>query len=228
MSGISRIQQQREDSRRPQQQTQTPGRELWFRDGDQACLSSIATGDENDKHMDEINLYTFRMGNRWINLLKHETVDNSIVPEGTRASNKFTFWAFVHRVIHLDRLNDDWAAVEGPGGKMMYREDINDYRIITLGFGRNDYVWDQLSGIYSDWGGLDKGVIRIKRSGAGLETSYTLSATPQTEEIPADKKAEMTELPVLKEYYLERYGKNIELSLAAETQSTSSTEETLF
>jgi hypothetical protein len=220
MSGIARIQRKREDLRRPQQQTQAPSREVWFKDGDQVFLSSIATGNEEDRFMDEINLYTFRMGNRWINLLKDETVDDSIVPEGTRASNKFAFWAYVHRIVHLDRLNDDWTAVEGPGGKMMYREDINDFRIVSLGFGRNDYVWDQLSGIYSDWGGLDKGVIRIKRSGAGLETSYTLSATPQTEEIPEERKAEITELPLVKEYFLERYGKNIELSLGSEPQAT--------
>jgi hypothetical protein len=227
MSGISRIQRQREDLRRPQQQTQTPGREVWFKDGDQVFLSSIATGHDEDKFIDEIKLYTFRMGNRWINLLKHDTVDDSIVPEDTRPSSKFAFWSYVHRIIHLDKLNDDWAAVEGPGGKMMYREDINDFRIVSLGFGRNDYVWDQLSGIYSDWGGLDKGVIRIKRSGAGLETSYTLSATPQTEEIPSERKAEIAELPLVKDYFLERYGKNIELSLAAESQ-TAAPEKPLF
>ena len=114
MSGIARIQRKREDIRRPQQQTQAPSREVWFKDGDQVFLSSIATGNEEDRFMDEINLYTFRMGNRWINLLKDETVDDSIVPEGTRASSKFAFWAYVHRIIHLDRLNDDCEAVEGP------------------------------------------------------------------------------------------------------------------
>ena len=48
MSGITRIQKGREDSKRPDV-TYTPGKEIWFRDGDQVFLSSVATGAENDK-----------------------------------------------------------------------------------------------------------------------------------------------------------------------------------
>ena len=52
MSGISRIQEQRE-TRSQGGSNGVPGREIWFRDGDQAFLSSIATGEEGDSNLDE-------------------------------------------------------------------------------------------------------------------------------------------------------------------------------
>ena len=44
MSGITRIQQGREESRRPDV-TFTPGKEIWFRDGDQVFLSRFVRPD---------------------------------------------------------------------------------------------------------------------------------------------------------------------------------------
>ena len=55
MSGISRIQAQR-DHRGSGVENRTPGREVWFRDGDQAFLSSIATGEEGDSYLDDLYL----------------------------------------------------------------------------------------------------------------------------------------------------------------------------
>ena len=52
MSGISRIQSNRDDSRRPAQEDRVATREVWLKDGDQVFLSSIATGDENDTFLD--------------------------------------------------------------------------------------------------------------------------------------------------------------------------------
>jgi hypothetical protein len=57
MSGIARIAQK-------QERTQTgggsgtPGREVWFRDGDQAFLTPVSTGEEGDDKFDEIYMYT--------------------------------------------------------------------------------------------------------------------------------------------------------------------------
>ena len=212
MSGISRIQKGREDFRRPQE-TREVGKEIWLKDGEQMFLTSIATGEENDTFLDEIYLYTFRVGNRFTNVLKDERVDTSGVPETdasgnpVRPSHKFAFWAYVHNIIHVEKRNDDWEEIEGPAGKKMFKETVNDFRIIPLTFGRGDYIWNQLVDIYSDWGSLNKGVMRIKRTGSGmLDTSYTLAATPKDDEIPEEKRAEITELPQIKDYYFERYG----------------------
>ena len=230
MSGITRIQQGREESRRPDV-TFTPGKEIWFRDGDQVFLSSVATGSDDDKYLDELYLYVFRAGTRLVNLLKDDRVDTSIVPEDVRPSHKFAIWAYIHNIIHLENRNDDWVEIEGPSGKKMYKEDINDFRIISLSFGRSDYIWNQLVDVYNDWGALNKGVIRMKRTGAGMyETSYSITATPKNDEIPEDKQKEISELPLLKDYFYERYGNSADaaMDIAKNAASSNDTEEALF
>ena len=156
--------------------------------------------------MYELYLYTYRSGTRWINLLSDDGIDTSMVPEDSRPSHKFAFWGYVHEVLHTDKRDDTWEEIAGPGGKKMYKEEINDFRIIPLGFGRSDYIWNQLVDVYSDWGQLDKGVIRIKRTGSGAyDTSYAITATPRDTEIPEIKLTEVTDIPAIKQYYLERY-----------------------
>ena len=80
MSGISRIAMGREEARRPAVD-RVPGREVWLKDGDQMFLTSLATGDENDTMLDELYLYTFRLGNRWTNL-SGLTSTTSSMPRG--------------------------------------------------------------------------------------------------------------------------------------------------
>ena len=227
MSGISRIQRSREDSRRPAQD-RVATREVWLKDGDQVFLSSLATGAENDNFLDELYLYTFRLGNRWTNVLRDERVDTSGVPEDTRPSHKFAFWAYVYNIIHSDKRNPDWEEVEGPGGRKLFKEEVNDFKVLSLGFGRSDYIWNQLVDIYSDWGALNKGVIRIKRTGSGAyDTSYALTATPKKDEIPEDKLGEVAELPVIKDYFFERYGTAVPANILEES-SNEKNDDSLF
>ena len=206
MSGINRIQTKRESRYQGgQDENRMPGRELFFKDGDQAFISPIATGEEEDANLDEIYLYTYRDGNRWMNLLDDPSVDTSAVPTDARATHKFAFWGYVHEVIHTEARSDEWEPVSGPGGRKMFKEVVNDFRVISLTFGRSDYIWNQLVDIYNDWNGLDKGVIRIKRTGAGMQdTSYALAATTRKDEIPDE--ADEDALPTIKEYFKGRYG----------------------
>jgi len=206
MSGISRIQEKRE-SRGQGGPSSVPGREVWFKDGDQAFLTALATGEEGDKFLDEVYMYTYNSGSRWVNLLDDPDVDTSDVPANTRSSHKFAFWAYVHEVIHSERRNDDWEAVSGPGGKKMFKETVEDFRIISLTFGRSDYIWNQLVDVYNDWNGLDKGIMRIKRTGTGMfDTSYQIAATARKGEVPEDIMGKSEELPSIKEYFKSRYG----------------------
>ena len=87
--------------------------------------------------------------------MKDDSVDASSVPADTRPSHKFAFWAYVHSIIHAEKRNDTWEEIEGPNGRRMFRENVNDYKIISLGFGRSDYGWNQLVEVYSDWGALN-------------------------------------------------------------------------
>ena len=206
MSGISRIQTKRETRYQGgQEDTRMPGRELFFKDGDLAFMYPVATGDEGDVNLDEIYLYTYREGNRWMNLLDDPSVDTSMVPADSRATHKFAFWAYVYEVVHTESRNDEWEPVSGPGGRKMFKETINDFRVVTLTFGRSDYIWNQLVDIYNDWNGLDNGVIRIKRTGAGMQdTSYALAATTRKDTIP--EEVDSSDLPAIKEYFKGRYG----------------------
>ena len=206
MSGIGRIQEARE-TRTHGGSNGVPGREIWFRDGDQAFLSSVATGEEGDSKLDDLYMYTYNSGSRWVNLLDDEDVDKSGLPDNARPSHKFAFWAYVHEIIHTERRNDDWEVVQGPGGKKVYKESINDFRIISLTFGRSDYIWNQLVDIYNDWSGLNKGVMRIKRTGTGMfDTSYQLAATARQDVVPGDEEEKIADLPTIKEYFKSRYG----------------------
>ena len=230
MSGIGRIQEARE-TRGQSGSNGVPGREIWFRDGDQAFLSSIATGEEGDTNLDDLWMYTYNSGSRWVNLLDDPDVDKSDVPDNVRPSHKFAFWAYVHEIIHAERRNDDWEVIQGPGGKKMYKETINDFRVVSLTFGRSDYIWNQLVDIYNDWNGLDKGVIRIKRTGTGMfDTSYQLAATARQEEIPDDVEEKIADLPTGKEYFKSRYGGQTSQvpAMAGVSTSTSDDDDELF
>ena len=104
------------------------------------------------------------------------------------------------------------------------KEIINDYRLVALTFGRSDYIWNQLVDVYNDWGQLDKGVMRIKRTGSGmLDTSYTISATARDMDIPDDKFEEQSDLPAVKDYFKDRYG-SVTASAASSNGSTLSPE----
>jgi len=229
MGGINRIQAKREEIRQPQQSDMAPAREIWFKDGDQAFVTPIASGEDGDNLLDELYLYTYKSGNRWINLLVDDEVDTSVVPDTYRPAHKFAFWGYVHEVIHPDKRNDDWIEVNGPGGKKMYKEEVNDFRVIALSFGRSDYIWNQLVDVYNDWGKLNGGVVRVKRTGAGMyDTSYQIAPTARDSEMPEDRQADIEELPPIREYYLGRYGGGNTPSSNNVVSTTEETAKSLF
>ena len=173
--------------------------------------------------------YTYKSGNRWINLLVDDEVDTSVVPDTYRPAHKFAFWGYVHEVIHPDKRNDDWIEVNGPGGKKMYKEEVNDFRVIALSFGRSDYIWNQLVDVYNDWGKLNGGVVRVKRTGAGMyDTSYQIAPTARDSEMPEDRQADIEELPPIREYYLGRYGGGNTPSSNNVVSTTEETAKSLF
>ena len=123
--------------------------------------------------------------------------------------------------------------IQGPSGRKLYKEEVNDFRVIALTFGRSNYIWNQLVDIYNDWGALDKGGMRIKRTGTGMyDTSYTLAATARGEEIPADKLTEIDDLPTIKGYFSERYSgtpaQSLNGSASAEVVNLTTDKENLF
>lgn len=217
MAGIADIQNRYESyqKNRNSVSNNSLGRELFLKqDGDQAFIKSIATGTPEDPYLAEIRLHTFREDGRWQSVLHTEEGPADEVPEGSVPSRKFALWAYVSEVVHPEKPNLglagdlDWEERTLPSGKVVFVEPINDFRIITLSFGRGRYLWNELVDIYNDWQGLDKGVLRIKRNGLSTDTTYTITAaSDKTIEIPEDRLKETTELTALDEYFADRYGK---------------------
>ena len=63
MSGIGMIQNtiQSKESRTPNG-SESSGKEVWLKDGDQVFMKSIATGEEGEIHMEDFHIYEFQQG----------------------------------------------------------------------------------------------------------------------------------------------------------------------
>ena len=210
MSGIARIQS------RIQERLQTQNvdtKEYFLRDGDQVFLSAAGDGKEGDPFVSEIQMLTWREGNRFRSVLitENDDVDKIRValnvPDDSRVQKKFAMWTYIYEALHVEKRVDSWTALEGPSGKTLYKEELNDFRIMSLPFGRGGYLWNQLVDIFEEWGSLNKGVIRIKRAGAGLETTYNIAVS--TRELSNPDK-DTSELVSVDEYFKNRYSANIE------------------
>tara|TARA_R100000152_G_C6776763_1_gene206116 strand:+ start:1243 stop:1935 length:693 start_codon:yes stop_codon:yes gene_type:complete len=210
MSGIARIQS------RIQERLQTQNvdsKEYFLRDGDQVFLSAAGDGKEGDPFVSEIQMLTWREGNRFRSVLITEDDDvdkirvSLNIPEDSRVQKKFAMWVHIYEALHVERRVDSWTAIEGPSGKTLYKEELNDFRIMALPFGRGGYVWNQLVDVFEEWGTLNKGVIRVKRNGAGLETTYSIAAS--TRELSTSDK-DTSELISIDEYYKNRYSADLE------------------
>jgi hypothetical protein len=187
-------------------------KEIWLRDGDQVFLRPVATGEDDDPNLEELYLYTYEAdGGGWKNTLVDPDTQKPMsddVPEGKSPSHKFALWAYVSEVIHNQQRRDEWEQIVSPSGKKAYKEEVNDFRIICLPFGRGNQYWNMLVDQYDDWGSLNEGVLRVKRTGAGLDTVYSLSPVARKVDVPAGKEAEITELQPIWDYYVSQYGGN--------------------
>ena len=218
MSGISMIQnniQSREN--RSSQSNESTGREVWLKDGDQVFMKTIATGEEGDIHLDDFHVYEFQQGieKSWTSVLVENGEPVASVPseamvyeDGRRRAprHKFAMWVYVTEILHTEQRVDSWEEVTSPSGNKLYKETVNDFKVMTLSFGAQNSNWNQFVDIYEDNGTLDKSVIRVKRRGSALDTTYTITSTSGTMELPDDKQAEVKNLTPIKEYLHQRYG----------------------
>ena len=218
MSNIERIQKSLDDAResRAAAVKREPSKEFYFKDGDQVFATVVGDATQ-DISLDDYWIYSFKNGKYWTDVLaKDDRVDTSMIPlktDGTPRwpARKFAFWAYVHYVLHPTKTSAEMEAVEGPGGRQVFKEIVGDYRILHFKFGRDEGQWDQIHNIEEDWGSLDKGVIKIRRIGASLDTVYKFQRTQLTDEIPEDRKKEISSFVPIKDYMFGRYGGEIRL-----------------
>ena len=215
MSGIDNILRSIENESESTSTIREKSKEIFLKDGDQLFCTPVATGKDDDKLLDQYYMYSFRNGTSWAfvlagmkgenGLIPDDRIDISTVPEDSRRQLKFSLWVYVHNILHTQKSQDYWKEIQGPLGKQMFEETVNDFRIISLSLGAGKANFYSLAEIYNDWGSLDKGVVRFKRNGEGLETTYLITPTPKQEEIPSEKKSEILNLPTIKDYLFEAY-----------------------
>jgi hypothetical protein len=218
MSGISMIQNtiQNKESRTPNG-SESSGKEVWLKDGDQVFMKSIATGEEGDIHLDDFHVYEFQQGmdKSWTSVLVVDGEPVASVPseamvyeDGRRRQprHKFALWVYVTEIMHAEQRVDSWEEVTSPSGSKLFKETVNDFKVLTLSFGAQNSNWNQFVDIFEDNGSLSKSVIRVKRRGSALDTTYTITSTSGSIELPDDKQAEVQNLTPIKEYLGQRYG----------------------
>ena len=164
-------------------------------DGERAFVRFVVSGkpDDNEKRFDEVKTHTFQVSSE-----NASTYWKTVLCDGEKCkkcsktekpSSKFGVWAYVYYITHQkNKDSSDWKEVEQPGGKV-YKEDVNDFRLFLQGYGKGDYLWNQLVEIYTDLGDLSKNIVKITRTGAQRDTSYTIVATGTVAKYP-DKAAE--------------------------------------
>lgn len=163
-------------------------------DGERAFVRFVVSGkpDDNEKRFDEVKTHTFQVSGNASTYWKTVLCDGEKCKKCSKAekpSSKFGVWAYVYYITHQkNKDSSDWKEVEQPGGKV-YKEDVNDFRLFLQGYGKGDYLWNQLVEIYTDLGDLSKNVVKITRTGAQRDTSYTIVATGTVAKYP-DKAAE--------------------------------------
>lgn len=218
MSGIGMIQKKLDDRSVRQAAGEHSGKEIWLNDGDQLFMKTIATGDGNDIYLDEFYIYAFQEGadKGWKSVLVVDGEPVDAVPsetmywdEGKRRlpKHKFALWGYITEILHPNQRDDSWDEIVSPAGVKMYKETVNDFKVLTLSFGIHNINWNQIVDIYGDNGSLNKNIIRVKRRGTNLDTTYTITSTKEDKDIPEDKASEIKNLTPMKEYIEQRYGK---------------------
>lgn len=98
-------------------------------------------------------------------------------------------------------------------GEVQYKEDINDFRVFSHGFGSKDYLFNQVVDIFNEYGSLNKYVIRIKRTGSGMkDTSYAITSTTKIFELPKEMQTKVKELPGIREFFKKQWSPRVQTS----------------
>ena len=195
---------------------------LTLGNGDQAFVTIVHDGkDEEDLRLDAFHRHVFEVDNKYSYPMCERNHDDPCdwCANKVQRQRRFGMWVYVHFVDH-DHQNDngDWKPVK-KDMQSAFREDIKEFRMCVLPFGKNGIVWEQLSDILTDKGVLNKNIVRIRRVGEKLETNYLIRTTDTAGKVFSDEptlEEECVALPGVVEY----------LSGLSRSRNTSNTEST--
>ena len=220
---VMRISKNRSDEQGSGGGGRSPGLELWLKDGDQAIVQIVSSGDpsENEKdadtRLDDFYIHTIQTqsdtgGRAFRQLLCNPLTYNSDdecphCADGKNPGHQFGIWCYVYYILHNDQRQDDWEPIKNNTGVVKYKQTVNNFMVFAKGFGRGDYLWNQVADIYNEQEGLNKFITRIKRSGSGLrDTSYVIAVTNQAATWSDEQLGIASQLPPVKEFFSRKYG----------------------
>lgn len=183
-------------------------REQYWLEDSQVFFTCLATGQDDDPYMGSYWLYTFQENGTWSKVLSDREGPLKPVPAGTKPSYRFGFWAFIHNVLHTSQKNEGWSEIYLPDGTKAFSEDVNEFRFCILPFGKDDVYYNDVVGIFNDYGGdLTKGAMKVTRRGTGRNTNYSIAAQPMLEvSIPDEALSKVGDIPTADDYMMDNYG----------------------
>ena len=189
-------------------------REFYLKDGDSLYVTGIQDDTEQERYLLDCKMTTWRAdGGRWTSRFNHESIDMSDVPLEANTRSRLMLWVYVHYVEHKTAQNkdgswrygaDSWEKIPLHQTKSyVYREQINDYKIVELPYSLKDAIIDA---VMENDSRLDNAVFKLSRTGEERDTRYNFNITRKDMQIPTDKLKEQSSLPSLEEYFLEKSG----------------------
>lgn len=207
--GISDIQKNRDQEVQDRKKFLASNKELRLLDGDTATFAIIPTGDDNDNKLGHFYVYTESgttdSGKKFANPVFVGVDSKEAYSSGydrKQIRHQFAFWAYVYTVMRQEKpKTDNFVEKKLPSGGVRYEEAVNDVKLVRLGFGKSDSVWQQLVNIYNENNSLSINLVRLGRKGSGmLDTVYTFIPTDKKVKIPDEKVEEIKNLPNIHAY----------------------------
>ena len=138
--------------------------------------------------------------------------------EDVQARKRLAMWAYVYFVYHENRDNDEWVEKELDSKKKMFKENVEDFKIVEFPYGQ----WDRETRVYANRQkfdsaceynrGLNKSIIKLRKYVDGQYTNYSISGLANEDnaqqvatDVIENKKDEIQNLQPLMDFYL---GKN--------------------
>ena len=215
MAGIAKITQKHKEDNKS---NFGGGKDLFLRDGDQAIVAIVASGEENDHLLDDYFQHTVNStdvttgANRFNSVVCGKTTGKycDLCAKGQPSRRRFAVWMYVYFVYHTEKKRDDWKEVQHPAGGKLFKEDVNDFRVFSQGFGSRDYLWNQLVDIHFENEGLNKKKVRVKRTGAGRDdTSYSIQVFQNAPvDLSKDILVKIKNLPSVLDYITQKESDN--------------------
>lgn len=123
--------------------------------------------------------------------------------------SRFAVWVWAHFILHLgdnpDEDGEAWKQVK-VGERTMFQEVVDKALVFWRGVGHKHSWYGQFKAAYMKYGSLHDRIYQLTRSGALLDTDYTLSIVKE-EPMPAAAKEALKEgLPTIEEIFRSTLG----------------------